>query len=188
MKKKLKEIIVVEGRHDEAAVKRCFDAEVIITNGTHISKSDIEKIRVAQERCGVIVLTDPDGPGEQIRRKIKAAVPGCMHAHMPKKDAIAQDDVGIENARDEAIVRAVEQARTHEYMPEASVFEMDHLKRWGLAGGEGSSLRREKLGDELGIGYSNAKSFLAKLNAYGITLEEFDAAAHRLFGGEVSDN
>lgn len=188
MKKKIREIIVVEGRHDESAVKRSFDAEVIITNGTHISKDDIEHIRLAQQRCGIIVLTDPDGPGEMIRRKIKLEIPGCLHAHLPKKDAVAHNDVGVENARDEAIVRAIEQARRHNATPETDVFDVDHLKRWGLVGGKGSVAKREALGDELGIGYSNARQFLAKLNAYGIKIDEFEAAAQRLLGGDCGDN
>ena len=188
LKKKIREIIVVEGRHDESAVKRSFEAEVIITNGTHISTDDIERIRLAQARCGVIVLTDPDGPGEMIRRKIKACVPGCLHAHLPKKDAVAQNDIGVENARDAAIIRAIEQARRDNAGMQAAEFDIDRMKHWGLIGGEGSAVKRELLGDELGIGYSNAKQFLAKLNAYGIEIKEFEEAAEKLFGGNDCDN
>ena len=39
---------------------------------------------------------------------------------------------------------------------------------------------RAELGSELGIGYSNAKQFMAKLNRYGISLEEFKKAYEKI--------
>ena len=69
--KKIKETIVVEGRDDVTAVKAAVDAELIIVNGFAVRKrTTLEKIRVAQERTGVIVFTDPDFAGEKIRKTI----------------------------------------------------------------------------------------------------------------------
>ena len=53
---------------------------------------------------------------------------------------------------------------------------MSYLIECGLVGGEEASERREKVGGRLGIGYSNGKQFLSKLNRYGITREEFEEA------------
>lgn len=61
----IKEVIVVEGKDDLAAVKRACQAEVIITNGLGITAEKIAEIKAAQERCGVIILTDPDYPGRR---------------------------------------------------------------------------------------------------------------------------
>ena len=56
--KKIMETIVVEGRDDVTAVKAAVDAELIVTNGFSVrSRTTLEKIRVAQERTGVIVFT-----------------------------------------------------------------------------------------------------------------------------------
>ena len=61
MKKKIKEIIVVEGRDDISAVKAAVDAEIIQVNGFAVRKAGtIEKIRVANKNRGIIILTDPD--------------------------------------------------------------------------------------------------------------------------------
>ena len=49
----------------------------------------IEKIKLAQGTRGVIVLTDPDFPGQKIRNTISEHVPGCKHAFIQKEDAIA---------------------------------------------------------------------------------------------------
>jgi ribonuclease M5 len=64
----IKEIIVVEGRSDERAVKQAVDAEVIITQGFGLTGETLRRIATAQRRNGVIVFTDPDHAGELIRR------------------------------------------------------------------------------------------------------------------------
>ena len=64
----IKEVIVVEGRDDVTAVKRAVDAEVIAVGGFGINSKVIAKIKEAQKRQGVIVLTDPDFAGEKLER------------------------------------------------------------------------------------------------------------------------
>ena len=59
---KIKEIIVVEGKDDTTAVQQSVSADTIETNGSAINTEIIEKIRLAQETRGVIILTDPDYP------------------------------------------------------------------------------------------------------------------------------
>jgi ribonuclease M5 len=46
----------------------------------------------------------------------------------------------------------------------------------GLSGDASSAYKRDALGAELGIGYGNAKRLLQRLNDYGVTREEFEAA------------
>ncbi|NLK35638.1 MAG: toprim domain-containing protein, partial [Gracilibacteraceae bacterium] len=70
----LKETIVVEGKNDAAAVRRAVEADIIITNGFGLNRSILDRIRTAQEKHGVIVLTDPDFMGEKIRKKISDKV------------------------------------------------------------------------------------------------------------------
>jgi ribonuclease M5 len=79
----IKEVIVVEGRDDYIAVKRAVDAEIIITGGYALPKSAMTKIKLASERRGVIIFTDPDYMGERIRRIIAGKVKGCKHAFLP---------------------------------------------------------------------------------------------------------
>ena len=50
------------------------------------------------------------------------------------------------------------------------------LLRAGVSGGVAASQRRAQLGAILGVGYANAKTFLLRLNHYGVTREEFDRA------------
>ena len=53
------------------------------------------------------------------------------------------------------------------------------LLRAGISGGAVASQRRAQLGAILGVGYANAKTFLARLNRFGITREQLMEAAGR---------
>ncbi len=179
MKPIIKEIIVVEGRDDETAVKRAVEAEIIITHGFGIKAKTFDLIKKAQQKCGVIILTDPDHAGEQIRKRIDERIKGCKHAFVSRKDATLADDIGIENASPESIRVSLEKA--HATSSElVETFTKSDLLQNDLIISSNASLRRNILGDILGIGYGNAKTFLRRLNKYGITREMFDQAIIRL--------
>jgi ribonuclease M5 len=175
----IKEVIVVEGRDDYIAVKRAVDAEIIITNGYSIPKGVIQRIKLARERKGVIILTDPDFAGENIRRTINKIVKGCRHAFLPVELATKNGDIGIENASPEAIIEALSKARV-ENTEKRGEFTVSDLMEYGLIGSEDSGLKRDKIGRILGIGHANAKQFLSRLNNYNITREEFISATNKL--------
>ena len=59
---KIKEIIVVEGKDDTVAIKRAVDADTIETNGSAIGDHVIEQVKLALQKRGVIIFTDPDYP------------------------------------------------------------------------------------------------------------------------------
>ena len=81
---KIKEVIVVEGRHDTSVLQQYFDCDTIETNGLSLSEETLRLIEEARDRCGVIIFTDPDHPGETIRRRINEAVKGCKNAYIAK--------------------------------------------------------------------------------------------------------
>ena len=56
MKKKIKEVIVVEGKDDISAVKNAVDAEVFQVNGHAVRKNkSIEILKLAYENKGLII-------------------------------------------------------------------------------------------------------------------------------------
>lgn len=175
----IKEAIVVEGKDDQSALSRAVDAEIIVTHGFGLSAQTFRRIKTAQKRTGVIIFTDPDRAGENIRRKIDQIVPGCLHAFLPLEDAVLEGDIGIENASPESLRRALAKVRTRRTSPR-EVFSRQDLIEGGLSGGADASGRRSALGKRLGIGYGNAKRLLARLNHYEITREEFEEALRAL--------
>lgn len=190
------EIIVVEGRDDTAAIKRAVRAVTIETHGFGISKSTWDKIENAYKEKGIIIFTDPDHAGEEIRKKLLEKFPDAKQAFLTKEKAKekkksasqALPDIGIENASPEDIREALDKARAIVVRTGDSalsdkkdeIFTYKDLDSAGLTGGEGSKELREKLGDILGIGYSNAKALLYKLNTLGIDRETFEAAVKKL--------
>lgn len=172
---KIKEVIVVEGRDDTAAIKRAVNADTIETGGSAIHTWTIEKIRLAQQKRGVIIFTDPDYQGERIRKIISKAVPGCKHAFITQENGTKKGDIGVENATPEVIVQALSEVRT-EMADTAGEITADDMLAHGLTSGATSKERRIKLGEKLGIGYANAKQMLQRLNAFQIKRDEFVAA------------
>lgn len=171
----LREVLIVEGKSDIAAVKRAVEADCITTGGFHFTRRTLENIAAAYKRRGIIILTDPDSAGENIRAYLSKRFPNAKHAYIPRDEATANDDVGVEQASPESIRRALSKVRTLELNPRAefTAAEMVALK---LAGGDDSSRLRDKIGAALGIGYGNVKTFVRRLNNYGVTREEFTEA------------
>ena len=166
----IKEVIVVEGKDDVAAVKKAVDAEMIAVGGFGINARVIARIKEAQKRKGVIVLTDPDFAGEKIRKIISKRVPGIKH--ISQEDGIKDDDIGVENATPEVIIEALNRAKIT-LEEKVETFDAQDMFYFGLNGDPNAKARRIKLGNKLGIGYGNANQMLSRLNNYGITKEEF---------------
>ena len=124
-------------------------------------------------------MTDPDSAGERIRRFLTKRFPQAKHAFIPKEDATANNDIGIEQASPEAIRTALAKVRTMDWEPTNNFTGADLLKA-GISGSPAASEKRAKLGAVLGIGYANAKTFLQRLNHYGITRQEFQQAVAEL--------
>lgn len=164
---------------DVLAVSRAVEADCIITDGFRLSPRTLASIGDAYKRRGIIILTDPDPAGERIRRFLSKKFPEAKHAFVPKAEATANDDIGVEQASPEAIRAALEKVRTLDWNP-AERFSAADLIAAGLSGGDGASERRARLGARLGVGFANAKTFLKRLNHYGVTREEFESGLQTL--------
>lgn len=171
----LQQVIIAEGKSDAARIARAVEADVVITEGFTLRPSVVEQIRAAYERRGIIILTDPDGPGERIRERLTKLFPGALHAFVPVEEARADGDVGIENASPEAIRKALDKLHVMD-RTDSGCFSVSDLLAEGLMGSPDASARRARLGAILGIGYGNARQLLKRLNHFGITRDEWDEA------------
>lgn len=187
-REKVKEVIVVEGKDDTSKIKQAVDADTIETNGSAVNQATLTQIRHAREKRGVIIFTDPDFPGERIRHIVDQAVPGCKHAFLTKEEAKAKRDkgIGIEHASLSAIRQALESV--YELTPayESGISKEDLLV-YGLLGGPKAKARRESLGKELRIGYTNGKQLLKRLSMFHITTEDFRHAMEKVVQEEKNE-
>jgi ribonuclease M5 len=187
-KMKIKEIIVVEGKDDTTAIKRAVEADTIETNGSAVNSETIEKVKLAQQTRGVIIFTDPDFPGEKIRKIITEKVPGCKHAFLEKEKAIAKNNkgLGVEHATPEVIREALKNALLMQEEIEELISQGDLIDA-GLIGGEGSKERRIKLGKLLKIGYANGKQLHKRLMMFQISRQEFSKALAAILQEEENE-
>ena len=179
MKEKISQVIVVEGRDDTANLKRYFDVETYETRGSAICQEDIQRIKHLHNLHGVIVFTDPDVNGERIRRMIMTEIPSVQHAFLKRNEAAPKSkskgkSLGIEHASYEDLRTALSQVtKNFEKTTDFDITRSD-LIRLGFLAGNDSRKRREFLGEELRIGYSNGKQLLKRLELFGIGLTDVE--------------
>lgn len=175
----IKEAIVVEGRDDITAVKAAVDAEIYYTHGFGFGKKLINTLKEVEKRSGLIIFTDSDYMGSQIRARIAKEIPNAKHAYLAQKVSTRDGDIGVENAKPEDILKALKAARATEF-EKSTEYTMEDLIENNLVNSEDASKRREELSEILKIGYGNAKKTLNKLNTFGITREEFQEALRQV--------
>ena len=166
--RKIKEVIVVEGRYDKNTLAQVVDATVVTLGGFSVF-NDKEKVaflrRLAAER-GLIVLTDSDGAGFVIRNYLKGALPKekVKQAYIPdihgKEKRKAQPGkeglLGVEGVDDTLVLQALrdalgEEAGISPAKPEGRQITYTDLYEWGLSGTAGSAERKTKLLCALGL-------------------------------------
>lgn len=170
---KINEIVIVEGRDDTRRLKEVFDVDTIETNGSALSKETLELIAKAEQKRGVIVLTDPDYSGEQIRKNIVEHIPTVKHAFIPREEAKPkkQGSLGVEHASDQTLKEALSKVMT----PSINAVEMidkSLLLDFGLLAGTDAKSRRKLLGEKLNIGYTNGKQLQKRLAMFQISEEK----------------
>lgn len=194
---KVKEVIVCEGRYDKDTLSQVFDAVIIETGGFGFF-NDREKLallrRLAEAR-GLVILTDSDGAGFQIRGYLKGAIDPKLvkHAYIPdipgrerrKKTASKAGTLGVEGMRPEVLVEALRRAGATFEGAESSGGEAKELSAadmyaLGLSGRPGSAALRAALLAELGLpGKLQGASLRGVLSAL-YTREELERALSAL--------
>ena len=208
-------LIVVEGSNDQRAVERAVAPRrgCRILKGSYDAAAghyDVPDVVIAKlaaaanDGARVVVLTDSDVAGRQMRGVVVREVPSALHAFLGTHLSSAKTDtathkagnVGVEHASVKDICTAVAQAR-----PAASAggsagvsrreFDRADLEKWGLCGPPvgapdpkwsafgGVTERRRLVGEYLGVGDCDAKQLVRQLNLF-FTREEADAAIEAL--------
>ena len=161
--RKIREVIVVEGRYDKNTLSQVVDATVVTLGGFSVF-NDKEKLaflrRLARER-GLIILTDSDGAGFVLRNYLKGALPKdrVKQAYIPdmagkerrKRRPGKEGKLGVEGMRPEVLLEALrrcgatfEDESAQAVPPEPPITKAD-LYALGLTGGPDSGEKRRAL-------------------------------------------
>lgn len=176
MRTAIKEVIIVEGMADKDAVLRAVDAFVLTTSGFALKESCLQLWQPFAKACGICILTDPDGPGRDIRKRITAHYPTALQAHLEKKQCLKKGKrVGVAYASPEAIRHALKDAGCQKSM-RVDTLTMADFFALGLSGNPTAHTRRSELAARLGIPAADSRIMLQQLNVLGLTADEVQAA------------
>lgn len=166
MSKEIKEVIVVEGKNDTKHLKSFFDVETIETHGLGLNKETINFIKEVNEKRGVILMLDPDAPGEKIRNKINEAIPNLKNVFLMKENARTRKKVGVEHASKEIIEEALKNIITYTNSKESLSY--DEYIELGLIGRNDSTVKRETISKKYHLGKCNGKQLFKRINLLGL--------------------
>ena len=177
--------IVVEGRYDKSAVLSMFSATVITTEGFGIFNSKEKQALIRKiSGGGIIILTDSDAGGKQIRSFISSIVPKekIYQLYIPriegkerrKKQAGREGVLGVEGVGGDVLRSVLDPFTSVEPLSKGAEITPTDMFNLGLSGGAGSSERRDELCAALSLPRGmNAKALLSALNIVS-TREEIE--------------
>lgn len=198
-KLKISRAVVVEGRYDKSKLCSIIDGVVIVTNGFRIYKDQETRrlIKLYAQKQGLIVLTDSDAAGRQIRGYIKSILPKELHEnivslHIPqikgkerrKTSPSAEGTLGVEGI-DADILRQLLAPFSvgAEDIERGGVTGAD-MYELGLSGGSNSSALRELLAQELGMPKGLSANALLDLINSLYSKEEFLRKAESILSSQ----
>lgn len=184
---KVKQAVVVEGKYDKIKLSNIIDALIIETNGFSIYK-DREKLnfirRLAEER-GIIIITDSDHSGFQIRNYISNGIPkDCIkHIYIPdvigkesRKDKPSKEGkIGVEGIDDSILIELFNSAGIeNEIVERVNPVTNYDLFEYGISGSANAKENKKKLLKILNLPeFLSTKSLLTYINS-SMTKEEFE--------------
>lgn len=161
---KLKQAVVVEGKYDKIALSQLIDGVIITTDGfgVYTNPETVRLIRFYAQNGGIVILTDSDTAGQQIRGRIKSIVgqgevinvycPVIFGKEKRKLKASKEGKLGVEGMSIEILRTAFEKAGLFgEQQAVREQVSKNDLYMLGLSGSADSSGRRKSLCIRLGL-------------------------------------
>lgn len=126
---KITPAIVVEGKYDKIRLESVVDAVIVVTGGFQIYRNaaQLALIRHYAETTGIVILTDADAAGFQIRGYLKSAIQSgtVYHVYIPdihgkehrKRLPSAEGLLGVEGINRETLLAAFRRAGVFDAAP-----------------------------------------------------------------------
>lgn len=149
--------IIVEGKYDKIRLSSFIDGVVITTNGFDIYKNTEKQrlIKFYADRSGIIILTDSDSAGFQIRSFIKSFVdsdkitnvytPDILGKEKRKDRPSKEGKLGVEGISNEILKSALKRCGAFNNKKTNDMITVYDLYDLSLVGGENSSSKRQAL-------------------------------------------
>ncbi len=144
------------------------------------------------KKTGIIILTDSDSAGFQIRSRLRNITRGgeVINVYIPdiigkerrKRSPSAEGKLGVEGVDDEILLEAFRKAGVfaeERTVPKDPITKADLMER-GLVGGENSAEKRTKLQRSLGLPVRLSANMLMEILNVMYSREEFFAELEKL--------
>lgn len=181
---KIKYPIIVEGKYDKAFLKSFLDAVIITTEGFGVYKNkDFSNLVSSLSKCKkVIVLTDSDNAGKQIRNYIKNILKDIeiiniftpqIKGKEKRKTAFSKEGfLGVEGQKKEIILDLLKDV-IDEAPPNSNPITKNDLYFLGLCGGDNSAALRKKLLGSMNLPLNLSTNMLLEVLNRKFSKEEF---------------
>lgn len=191
---KIKQAVIVEGKYDKIRLSNIVDAVIIPTNGFMIykDKETAELIKTLARTVGIVILTDSDSAGFQIRSRIRNIARGgeVINVYIPdiagkerrKREPSKEGLLGVEGIDDKLLIEAFRKAGVlaDEQPPKTDPITKADLLDLGFVGGEGSAERRAELQRRLGLPARLSANMLIEILNVMYTRGEFVTSCKNL--------
>ena len=167
-----KELYIVEGQHDIINLKKINkDFFVIATNGLGYDEKFVSNLIELEKQFQIVLLLDPDGPGETIRRDLAKRLRQPIHIFVPKDVSFSKNNrkIGVEHINLANLEKLLEKKVIPNDNKQLNLYDLYQL---GLTGTVNSSKSREIISNKYYIGICNSQRMLERLNWLGISKEE----------------
>lgn len=162
-------IVVVEGKSDTQVLKKVYPHIITFeTNGLGITKETILKLKKMSEKNKkkILVLTDPDIPGEIIRRRIDELIDDVYHIYIPQKNASKNNSIGIEHCDTKTLEEVFNGARKKS-KNNTNRYSMSDLVKIGIYQ---DKIKRREFCEKHCISFGNNKKVLKQINSFNIEI------------------
>lgn len=192
---RLKEAVIVEGKYDKIRLSSLIDALIIPTGGFSIFQDKDKRnwIRKLAKENGIVILTDSDRAGREIRNYVQSIVgkEGTVyHAYIPeifgkekrKTKPSKEGTIGVEGTPDEIILKALNAAgvtQDSSNQVSAGLTKAD-LMEVGLVGLGESAQKRRMLLEKLSLPKNLSANAMLKAINSSLSKEEFYDLCSRL--------
>lgn len=167
---KKQKIIVVEGKSDTNLLKS-INPNIITfeTSGLGLTDEKLDELKKLSKDYEIVIFTDPDGPGERIRKKINENISNCQNIFIPSR--LAKDEklnkVGVEHAKKEIVLQAL--ANVQIIKDQKEKYSIKDLMDWNIYA---SKQKRLVFCEKINISYGNNQKIIKQLNNFGIEIEK----------------
>ncbi len=165
MKYHISNIIVVEGKDDEAYLSSFIDAVFVKTNGYVIPKEEICFLNNKRNNKPIIILTDSDEAGKTIRNRLSESVNNRINIEVNVLKCNKKNKHGVAECDKEEVLNALKEhidtSNTSKKLTNADIVALEIDKD-----------KRNQLCKELNLGICNNKTFIKRLNYLGYSKVE----------------